>query len=47
MSGCCLMNNLAASVFSSSRFSNIPSIVYFHLRCLERQLWVWELDPGS
>ena len=40
MSGCCLMNNLAASVYSSSRFSNIPSIVYFYRRWLERKLWV-------
>ena len=40
-SGCCLMNNRAASVFSSSRFSNIPSIVYFYLRCLERKSGSW------
>ena len=40
-SGCCLMNNPTASVFSSSRFSNIPSIVYFYRRWLERKSGSW------
>ena len=47
MSGCCLMNNPAASVFRRVVFSNIPSIVHFQPSLVGSKIVDWELDPGS